>query len=185
MNTCGGTPGRATGTSPSSSTSPGVMVDLIVRYSKQARQFGQITRVHGTAAEQRRVSKHRPTRPHRIEQRLTVEERDAILDAYRRGESAHQLGAEYGLTNTSILAMASEAGVPRQQTRLTNDQISEAAELYATGMSLMEVGKRLGVASTTVRYALHRSGAPVRPGRGTPEWRRFADDRARSYDAAT
>lgn len=121
------------------------------------------------AAKQPRPAE-RPIRTptvHRLDQRLSPQDRELILDAYRRGESTRSISDRFGIARNSIDRLAQAAGLPRQVSRLTDQEQAEAIRLYVSGMSLQRVGERLGRSPGTIWILLKRKGIELRTPQGT------------------
>jgi hypothetical protein len=99
---------------------------------------------------------------HRVTDRLPRAELDEIIAAYQSGESAPAIAKRHGISRTSVLNLAADAGVPRHMTHMDETEQAEAIRLYQSGLSLAAVGKRLNRSSFSILGALRRNGVPTR-----------------------
>lgn len=89
-----------------------------------------------------------------------------IVAKYQGDSTSHQLRAEYGLAQGSVLKILDSAGVTRKR-NLTDDQISRAIELYAQQLGVQRIADQIGASYTGTRNTLLRSGVKLR---GRMEW---------------
>jgi transposase-like protein len=102
----------------------------------------------------------------RVLDRLSEDDRLAIVERYAAGEGAAVVGKQYGISRNSVMGLVDAAGVPRKQRRMTDREVSEAARLYKQGRSLARVGRQLGFDHTTIWKVLKRDGVPMRYSHG-------------------
>jgi DNA-binding NarL/FixJ family response regulator len=101
------------------------------------------------------------------QRRLTPDEVDELVRAYRDGATLKALTNRFGVCRTTVSAHLERRGVPRRQSvGLSPEQVMEAARLYESGLSFAAVGQQLGFAGNTVRTYLMDAGVTIRPRRG-------------------
>lgn len=111
-------------------------MDLIVHYSKRHRQYDTIPDLQDRGRSRQRSQESTPWKPHALAHRLTDHDREAIVAAYTRGESAATLAQQFDVARNSIDAILSDAKVPRHLKRMTPQIVEQAVASYRAGNSL-------------------------------------------------
>lgn len=102
----------------------------------------------------------------RTSRRVTPDELEAMVTAYRSGQTLTQIAAEHHRSKNGVSAALKRAGVQVRYNLLGDADVAEAARLYESGLSLAEVGARFEVDASTVHRAFVRAGIATRPRRG-------------------
>lgn len=97
--------------------------------------------------------------------------RDKIVELYRAGLTAEQIGRQVYLSRSTIyyhLRIARQRRRGRQFTggklgRIPHRDIELTVSLYEGGMTTREVAAQLGLTHATVRYRLLNAGIQLRP----------------------
>jgi DNA invertase Pin-like site-specific DNA recombinase len=107
--------------------------------------------------------------PLQVQNRLSAQEADRLVQAYLAGSSVRLLAAEFQVNRHTVSAHLERHGIARhgQKQKLTADQVPAAIDLYASGSSLVRVGEHFDVNAETVRRALRAAGIVLRP-KGRP-----------------
>jgi hypothetical protein len=104
-----------------------------------------------------------PSRPFKLAQRLTDDDRFRLIEQYVAGSAAAKLGQEFGMGKASVLRILDEAGVTRKPNSPTPEQLDRAAHLYIEECwSLEQIGQHLGFATGTIFRHLKQRGVPMR-----------------------
>lgn len=102
--------------------------------------------------------------------RENVGRNSQILEAYRSGEPAEDIGRRFGVTGSRIRKIAKRYGVHRDRINAADSELIEKARrLFLKGMRLSHVASEVGLNRTTLRCHLQRSGDLI-PGRGSGAW---------------
>ncbi len=143
-------------------------MELLHRYSKPSdlwrKTDGLLERLK--ASDSSKIIIGPTPRRHKLPQRLTTQQRDALVASYQAGVPSTALMREYRLSKGSVLAILHEASVKMRRQGLAVEHLAEAARLYEAGWSLARVGVRFGCEAMTVRAALIKLGVSIRPRRG-------------------
>jgi transposase-like protein len=130
-----------------------------------ARQFG-ITDVTVFRALKRQGITRRPACP-RSGWEATEDNRRALVDAYKAGESIRTIARRLGIHTRRVTQVLDEAGLgwrhPGGKLRFTGEEAAEFARAYQSGENLTQIGQRYGVTAKVVRDYLVRSGVQLRP----------------------
>ena len=112
---------------------------------------------------------HPPARTTRslrhIQNRLSTDEVQRLIELYTRGELINALVAKFHISRTTVMKHVERAGVPRRRNLLT-ERFDEARQLYDEGWSLAKIGKHFGVNASTVWHALRQAGVSMRDTHG-------------------
>ncbi|REF31327.1 hypothetical protein DFJ65_2385 [Calidifontibacter indicus] len=135
------------------------MVELLGRYSSLAFHRPLLDHAKATATRPARDGATEPAVAWRVTRRLPDATRQAIIDAYQQGDSAKALADRYGIARNTVLALVSEAGVPRKLRRMNADETAVVHRLREQGMSVRAICAHVGFKETAVRDALKRSTA--------------------------
>jgi DNA-binding CsgD family transcriptional regulator len=96
--------------------------------------------------------------------RLTDEESERLVQAYRNGATLQDLVTLFEVSQSTVLAHLDRHGVARRQpVGLSPEQVKNATRLYESGLNLKQVGAKLGFDSKTVRKYLTEAGVTIRP----------------------
>jgi AraC-like DNA-binding protein len=137
-------------------------VELLGRYSR----FGPLPRFTLESCTGRRTDHSgtvRPSKRHKISQRLTDEERSALIEAYANGASSDKVMQQFGISKSAVLSILDQAGVTRRVQTPTHEQLSEAERLYVEERwSLKRIGQHLGFGDTTIHRHLKLRGVQTR-----------------------
>jgi superfamily II DNA or RNA helicase len=90
-----------------------------------------------------------------------------ICQRYLAGESSYQLGAAYGIDNTTVQKILADSGIDRRtsieiQGGIPKDQRLEVCRRYLAGESTIQLGKLHGVHYSTVLKVLRAEGVQIR-----------------------
>lgn len=77
-----------------------------------------------------------------------------LVSRYEAGASSHELRAEFGLAQGSVLKILEDHGVVRQRGGLSPEQRDEAVRLYDDGLGIQRIATQLDSSYSTVRRAL-------------------------------
>ena len=99
--------------------------------------------------------------------KFTDEQEQEICRRYAAGESTKQLGAAYGVADTTIGNILKRRGIAMRTPSEANGGLSAEAEAevcrrYEAGENTYQLGAAFGVGSTTVSVILKRNGVPRR-----------------------
>lgn len=142
------------------------MVGVVARHSILTFQREGLERAAETARATVREEVTEPYRPARVVDRLSEDDGEAIVAAYKAGEGGAAIGRRFGISRNAVLNLVEAAGVPRKQRRMGEDEIREAVRLYEQGRSLASVGKELGFNDTTIWRQLRLRGVAMRANHG-------------------
>jgi hypothetical protein len=92
------------------------------------------------------------SQPHKITQRLTPEQIEKLVEAYRAGETAAALSRQWNISRGTVARLVETRGIELHQRGLSDIELATAAELYAAGQSLAVIA---------------RGGRPCESGSGT------------------
>lgn len=104
---------------------------------------------------------------HRIDRRLGTEKVSAIAAAYKAGATARSIASEYGVSQTALVQLLCDAGVPIRRQPLTEEQLARIVGLYKQGASTYEIERATGIPKSTVGRALNEAGVQMRPRGGS------------------
>ena len=134
-------------------------MDLVARYSKLGLQTSVTTRALAVPQRSKPTANTSPEpRVHRLADRLSEEQRTAIVAAYAGGQPLVEIKARFGVTRYVVHTLVGKAGIPLRQSPTTQSDADRAAALYQQGLSLADVGRRLGRDPATIRLILMRRG---------------------------
>jgi lambda repressor-like predicted transcriptional regulator len=99
-----------------------------------------------------------------VQRRLRPDEVARLVEQYKAGATARELGARFGIHRSTVAAHLERAGVPTRRGRgLHPDEINDVARLYAEGWSALRLSREYGVSDHTVTAALRKADVPIRP----------------------
>jgi hypothetical protein len=101
-----------------------------------------------------------------LQNRLSPEQIDQLIAAYRAGDTQKELATTFHIAKTTVAAHLQRAGVLRPRS-LSPDQVTEASRLYREGASLSQLGEHFHFDPKTVWSALRKAGVSIRP---RPGW---------------
>lgn len=110
-------------------------------------------------------------RPRQDQRRLSPEQVEGLLSAYRDGSTIRELSQEFGVHRTTVTTHLERAGVELRQMGLAPADVPAVIEAYRAGQSLATVGTTFGVDAKTISAALREAGEQARPRRGWPKGR--------------
>ena len=87
--------------------------------------------------------------------------REEIAAKYEAGATSHELRAEFGLAQGSILKILHKAKVVRKR-GLSAAQVEKATELYKAGCGIQSIADEIGASYTGTRNALLKPGVKMR-----------------------
>ena len=87
----------------------------------------------------------------RVWRRLSPEVIAQVVERYRAGATAAELGAEHGVSKNGMLKLLREQGVQIRAKSLPIAVVTQAKRLCERGMSMRQVSKQLGVSRTALR----------------------------------
>lgn len=125
-------------------------MELIGRYSRYGPDLDKLNRAAALDEAKRPREGEQPADAWAVKRRLTPQEIDELVDAYRVGQSAPSLAAMYGISRTSVLNLIDAAGGDRHARRMSDAETAEAIRLYESGLSLVSTGDRLGRAGSVI-----------------------------------
>lgn len=106
-------------------------------------------------------------KPRRKWTRLTLEQRQEVVDRYEAGEHTTTLAKSYGVAKSTIIKVLRDNNVQMRRQAMTPEQTTEAVRLYIDEeLSLSQVAERLGVVQETMRLAILEAGVKLRPATG-------------------
>jgi DNA-directed RNA polymerase specialized sigma24 family protein len=107
-----------------------------------------------------------PVPERQIQRRLSPGERVALVQAYQRGSTMHELAEQFGVHDITVSKCLHDLAVPLRRQSLSAAQRDEAVQLYVAGWSMNRIGEKLGCAHTTIRNVLVEEGVPRRDSHG-------------------
>ena len=102
------------------------------------------------------------SQPHKITQRLTPEQIEELVEAYRAGETAAALSRQWKISRGTVARLLETRGVELHQRGLSDVELAAAIGLYAAGQSLVVISKQLDQNPSSIRDALVRAGVEMR-----------------------
>ena len=99
--------------------------------------------------------------PRRVRRRLSPEVIALVVERYRGGATAAELGAEHGVSKNGILKLLREQGVQIRAKSLPTAVVTQARRLHECGVSMRQVSKQLGVSRTALRRNFREMGVGV------------------------
>lgn len=145
-------------------------MDLLAQLSNSAQAFPPLLL---RVSKQLRIISKKPENtsniikppPQQVQNRLSGQDVDRLVEAYLTGASVQVLAVEFKIDRHTVSAHLERHGIARrvQEQKLTDRQLPEVIDLYASGWSLVRVGDHFGVNAETVRRALLSAGAVLRP----------------------
>ena len=99
--------------------------------------------------------------PRQVRRRLSPEVIARVVERYRAGATAAELGAEHGVSKNGILKLLREQGVQIRAKSLPTTVITQAKHLHERGMSMRQVSEQLGVSRTALRRNFQKMGVGV------------------------
>ena len=97
----------------------------------------------------------------RVRRRLSPEVIARVVERYRAGATAAELGAEHGVSKNGILKLLREQGVQIRAKSLPTTVITQAMHLHERGLSMRQVSEQLGVSRTALRRNFQKMGVGV------------------------
>lgn len=88
--------------------------------------------------------------PSIVRQRPTKAQREAMIEAYKAGETVRQIGTQLGFHSDTVSGALEREGVPRHYHQRVDVDLDLAAELERQGLSLTDIAEALGVGRTTL-----------------------------------
>lgn len=140
------------------------LVDALCRYSNNrggAPGLEELQVLLVSAGMGGRVEQASPAPPHRIARRLARETVAEIVSKYEAGATTHDLRAEYGLAQGSVLKILAKHEATRTRS-LSAEHVMRAVELYQQGFGIQRIADQIGASYTGTRNALLRSGVELR-----------------------
>jgi hypothetical protein len=104
---------------------------------------------------------------YRIDRRLGSERVANIIAAYKAGATASSIATDHGVSQTALVQLLRDAGVPIRRQALTEDQVAQIVDLYEQGASTYEIERATGIPKSTVGRALNHTGVQMRPRGGS------------------
>jgi transposase len=98
----------------------------------------------------------RQIRRQKAPRRLSREETEELVKAYRDGFTVYELATHFGIHRETVSGVLERSGVPRRRKPLSPDQIEQACALRESGWTLAQVGAELECDPSTVWRALER-----------------------------
>lgn len=109
-----------------------------------------------------------PLSPRQHQKRLSADEVQTAVAAYRRGATVAELAERFGCHRVTVARHLREAGTRLRLDPLTSGEIDEAVRLYQAGLSLAKVGEQVGATARTVQLKLRERGVQTRDYHGRP-----------------
>lgn len=94
----------------------------------------------------------------RVRRRLSPETIAQIVERYRAGATAAELGAEHGVSKNGMLKLLREQGVQIRTKSLPTAVVTQAKRLHERGASMRQVSEQLGVSRTALRRNFQKMG---------------------------
>src|SRR5690349_5351772 len=85
-----------------------------------------------------------------------------VAEAYAAGESTNAIARRHGIDKSTVVGIASRAGVPIRSRLHTEEQDAEFRAWWAEGLTLEEMAKRRGVTTSAIRMRAKALGLPPR-----------------------
>lgn len=113
---------------------------------------------------QNRESKRLPAKGSQPQRRLTPEQVDELVQAYRAGGTIKGLAVQFRIHHTTVMAHLDRRGVVRRRRGqvLSQEQADDAVALYQAGWSLHAVAAKIGSDHRVVRESLVKAGVEIR-----------------------
>lgn len=99
--------------------------------------------------------------PYRVRRRLSPEVIAQVVERYRAGATAAELGAEHGVSKNGMLKLLREQGVQIRTKSLPTAVVTQAKRLHERGVSMRQVSEQLGVSRTALRRNFQKMGVGV------------------------
>ena len=99
--------------------------------------------------------------PYLVRRRLSPEAIARVVERYRAGATAAELGAEHGVSKNGMLKLLREQGVQIRGKSLPTAVVNQAMHLHERGMSMRQVSEQLGVSRTALRRNFREMGVEV------------------------
>ena len=134
-------------------------MDLLGRYSNQPYLLQKLSRVLERAADGDRsnlvgVVDRAPRPPRLAQDRLTSEDVDELIAAFKAGTPQHVLAERYSLGETTVQRLLRARGVRSVrlvQDRLTPTEVQLLIKERDTGVSVAQLAQRFGISASSVR----------------------------------
>ena len=97
----------------------------------------------------------------RVRRRLSPEAIAQVVERYRAGATAAELGAEHGVSKNGMLKLLREQGVQIRTKSLPTAVVTQAMHLHERGLSMRQVSEQLGVSRTALRRNFQKMGVGV------------------------
>ena len=123
-----------------------------------AARLGTLAPSLSTPVDDRPMSK----RIRQRQKRLSEDEIEQLVAAYRAGLTVYQLAKQFGCHRTTVSGCLKAGGVRMRRTPPSEEQIEEAARLYESGLSCAQVGQKIGCHPDTLRSRLRERGVVIR-----------------------
>ena len=94
----------------------------------------------------------------RVRRRLSSEVIARVVERYRAGATAAELGAEHGASKNGMLKPLREQGVQIRTKSLPTAVVTQAMHLHKRGLSMRQVSEQLGVSRTAPRRNFREMG---------------------------
>jgi IS30 family transposase len=98
--------------------------------------------------------------------RLTTEERELLVAAYRSGLTLDELAEAFNVHPATAANHLKRRNVNRRGRRLSTDDVADIEAAYKKGLSLAQIGRQFAVTPTTINYWLRKRGVALRPRSG-------------------
>lgn len=98
----------------------------------------------------------------RVRRRLSPDAIAQVVERYRAGATAAELGAEHGVSKNGMLKLLREQGVQIRGKSLPTAVVNQAKRLHERGVSMRQVAEQLGVSRTALRRNFQKMGWGVR-----------------------
>lgn len=99
--------------------------------------------------------------PYLVRRRLSPEAIARVVERYRAGATAAELGAEHGVSKNGMLKLLREQGVQIRTKSLPTAVVTQAMHLHERGLSMRQVSEQLGVSRTALRRNFQKMGVGV------------------------
>ena len=97
----------------------------------------------------------------RVRRRFLPEAIAQVVERYRAGATAAELGAEHGVSKNGMLKLLREQGVQIRAKSLPITVVTQAKRLHERGLSMRQVSEQLGVSRTALRRNFQKMGVGV------------------------
>ena len=94
-----------------------------------------------------------------------------VCSRYLEGITSKEVGKEFGLSGTTVLAILERYDIPRRSPKqtslkLSEQQIEQIVSLYEDGVSLTDITKEVGCGQWSAWHQLKLAGVEIRGARG-------------------